>query len=309
MPMLSSYVPGLDALELLVGVSRTGSLSRAGAERGVSQPAASMRVKSIETQVGVRLVERGPSGSRLTPAGSLLADWAADVLRAAERLDAGITSLRETRSTHLRIASSLTIAEQLLPAWITALRGWRPTTAVSLAAVNSTAVAELVLTRQAELGFVEGPDIPSGLTTRQVGVDTLLLVCAPASPLARRARRPLTADELAALPLVEREAGSGTRASLDAALAAAVTPLSRPTPLLEVSSTTAIRAAVTAGVGPAVVSSLAVQDDLAGRHLIQIPVVGIDLSRHLRAVWPRHTTLRDSGRDLLTIAAQNSKNS
>jgi DNA-binding transcriptional LysR family regulator len=305
--MLSSYVPGLDALELLVGVSRTGSLSRAGAERGISQPAASMRIKSIETQVGVRLVERGPSGSRLTPAGSLLAEWATDVLQAAGRLDVGITSLRETRSTHLRIASSLTIAEQLLPGWLTALRAWRPATAVSLAAVNSTSVADLVLTGQAELGFVEGPRIPRGLTTRTVGVDTLLLVCAPASPLARRAGRPLTADELAVLPLVEREAGSGTRASLDAALTAVVTPLLRPTPLLEVSSTTAIRAAVTAGVGPAVVSSLTVQDDLAGRQLIQIPIDGIDLSRHLRAVWLRHTTLRDCGRDLMSMAVQNPK--
>ncbi len=302
--MLSALVPTLDSLELLVAIGRTGSLARAGAERGISQAAVSMRLKGVEAQVGVRLVERGPAGSRLTSAGALVADWAEEVLRAASALDAAITALRDPRGTQLRIASSLTIAEHLLPGWLTSLRASKPGTTVSLAAVNSAAVAELLLTGQAELGFIEGPTIPAGLSARAIGTDTLLLVCAPGSSLARRLRRPVGAGELAELALVERESGSGTRASLDAALAQVLPTLSRPTPLLEVSSTTALRAAVTAGVGPAVISSLAVADDLAQRRLIAVPVAEVDLRRVLRAAWRRGTTQLTTARDLLAIAGR-----
>jgi len=131
-----------------------------------------------------------------------------------------------------------------MPAWLTSFRTSRPATAVSLTTVNSATVAELVLNQQAELGFVESPRLPAGLNARTVGTDTLLLVTAASSPLTRRRRRAFTADELAGLPLVEREAGSGTRAWLDAVLARTTDALPRPTPLLEVSSTTALRAAV-----------------------------------------------------------------
>lgn len=295
-------MPTLDSLELLIAVGRTGSLSRAGADRGISQSAVSMRVKAIEGQIGVTLVERGPSGSRLTPAGTLLADWGGDVMAAAERLDAGIEALRDRRGKHLRVAASLTIAEHLMPAWLSRLRTSHPSIAVSLTAVNSATVAELVLNQQAELGFIESPHLPAGLTARRVGIDTLVLVCAPTTPLARRRRRPVTADELANLSLVEREAGSGTRAWLDATLAQTISSLERPNPLLEVSSTTALRAAVIDGVGPAVISSLAVRDDLAANRLIDIPTAVIDLRRELRAIWRRGATLLDTRRELLTIA-------
>jgi len=299
--VLSAHVPGLDALELLVAIGRTGSLARAGAERGVSQAAVSMRLRSVESQVGVRLVERGPTGSRLTPEGALLADWAQEVLRAAAGLDAGITALREGQGSHLRVASSLTIAENLLPGWLSSLRDARPATAVSLSAVNSTAVAELVLTRAAELGFVEGPTVPVGLSTRVVGSDERGGCAGSRRAPARRAQRPVTATELATMALVEREAGSGTRAALDAALR---TQPPRPTPLLEVSSTTALRAAVIAGVGPAVTSSLAVGDDVTDGRLVVVPVSDVDLRRRLRAVWVRGSTLLHAGRDLLAIAGR-----
>ena len=180
-------------------------------------------------------------------------------------------------------------------------------------------MASLVSQGQVSLGFIEGPDVPAGLNARDVGSDTLMLVCAPGAPQARqqsgRPARPVTAAELAGLALVEREAGSGTRAALNAALHAALQPAlvatgqalpARPTPLLEVSSTTAVRAAVAAGVGPAVVSSLAVGDDLAAGRIVDVPVEGVDLRRTLRAVWGAGPLL-GGARELLAIATRASR--
>jgi DNA-binding transcriptional LysR family regulator len=96
----------------------------------------------------------------------------------------------------------------------------------------------------------------------------------------------LGASELARTPLVTREAGSGTRDTLTAALRQAVgEETQQPPPALELSSAAAVRAAVLAGAGPAVISRLAVADDLAVGRLHAITVRELDLRRRLQAIW------------------------
>ena len=112
--MVSPHVPALDSLELLAQVASTGSLGRAAAAHGISQPAVSARIRGMEAQVGFALIQRSARGSTLTPAGALLTDWARDVLGAAEVMDAGISSLRAGRAARLQVAASMTVAEHLL---------------------------------------------------------------------------------------------------------------------------------------------------------------------------------------------------
>src|ERR1700748_2804550 len=135
---LPARVSDLTGFDLLLSVARTGSIGRAAAEHGVSQPAASTRMRLLEGQLGLALIERSPRGSKLTPAGALVAGggrgrggppagalvagWAQSAVDAAESLDAGLTALRRERDSRLRIAASMTVAEYLLPAWLTALR-------------------------------------------------------------------------------------------------------------------------------------------------------------------------------------------
>ncbi len=297
--MVSPLVPGLDSLELLLLVASTGSLGAAAAAHGISQPAASARVRGMEGQVGFALVERGARGSTLTPAGALVADWAREVLAAAEGLDVGIRSLRSGRDARLQVAASLTVAEHLLPRWLVRLAAERPQTAVSLSAMNSTDVAAAVLAGAADLGFVEGPGVAPGLDARRVARDHLVVVVAPTHPWVRR-RRPIEAAELAATRLVHREPTSGTRIALQAALAEHG-PLAAP--VLELSTSSAVRSAVIAGAGPAVLSELAVVDDLTSRRLVRIAVRGADLTRTLHAVWPHGQRPVGPAQDLLAIAA------
>ena len=179
-------VSDLTGFDLLLSVARTGSIGRAAAEHGVSQPAASARMRLLEGQLGLALIERSPRGSKLTPAGALVAGWAQAAVDAAASLDAGVVALRRERDSRLRIAASMTVAEYLLAAWLTALRSVDPGAVVALSAVNSADVAHAVLAGAAEIGFVEGPGIPDGLHAEPVGRDTLTLVVAPAHPWARR---------------------------------------------------------------------------------------------------------------------------
>ncbi|MFF3908829.1 LysR family transcriptional regulator [Streptomyces sp. NPDC001848] len=291
---LAHRVPDLGALELLLAVARLGSLGRAAREVGITQPAASSRIRSMERQLGVALVDRSPRGSRLTDAGALVTDWARRIVEAAEAFDAGVQALRGRRDSRLRVAASMTIAEYLLPGWLIALRAQRPDTAVSLLAGNSAAVAERLLADEADLGFVEGVSVPAGLDAAVVARDRLIVVTAPGHPWARR-RRPVTPGELASTPLILREEGSGTRQVLDAALGG----LARP--LLELSSTTAVKASAVSGAGPAVLSELAVGEELSARRLVGVAVEGIRLDRALRAVWRTGHRPTGPARDLLGL--------
>ncbi|MFD5826388.1 LysR family transcriptional regulator [Lentzea sp. NPDC060358] len=298
---LPSRVTDLTSFDLLLSVAELGSIGRAAQAHGMSQPSASERLRTLEARVGVTLLERTPRGAKLTTAGQLVAGWAEPVLARAADLDAGITTLRADRQCHLTVAASLTVAEYLLPAWLIALRGVSADTATVLTAGNSAYVADKVLAGKAALGFIESIDVPPGLASRVVAEDELVLVVAPGHPWARRRR--VSATRAAATPLVSRESGSGTRQAWEhALLAAGVT--SSAEPLLEMSSTTAIKAAATGGIGPAVLSVRAVAADLATRALVRVEVTGLDLHRDLRAVWPAGQTPRGPAADLLTIATR-----
>ncbi|MFF9213732.1 MULTISPECIES: LysR family transcriptional regulator [unclassified Streptomyces] len=298
---LAHRVPDLGALELLLAVARLGSLGAAARELGITQPAASSRIRSMERQLGVALVDRSPRGSRLTDAGALVTDWARRVVEAAEAFDAGAQALRDRRDSRLRVAASMTIAEYLLPGWLIALRTRRPDTAVSLLAGNSAVVAERLLAGEADLGFVEGLTLPGGLDSVVIARDRLIVVTAPGHPWARRRKGAVSAAELAATPLILREKGSGTRQVLDAALG------SPAVPLIELSSTTAVKAAAVSGAGPAVLSELAVGDELALRRLVRVPVEGVALARALRAVWTAGHRPAGPARDLLSLTRSASR--
>ncbi|MEV6731782.1 MULTISPECIES: LysR family transcriptional regulator [unclassified Streptomyces] len=294
---LAHRVPDLGALELLLAVARVGSLSGAARRMGITQPAASSRIRAMETRLGVALVDRSPRGSTLTAEGALVTDWARRVVEAAEAFDAGAQALRGRRDSRLRVAASMTIAEYLLPGWLIALRGQRPGTAVSLHAGNSAVVAERVLAHEADLGFVEGLSVPEGLDSAVIAQDRLVVAVAPGHAWARRTRG-VEAAELAATPLILREWGSGTRQVLDAALAGSG---GLAEPLLELASTTAVKAAAVSGAGPCVLSELALGDELAARRLVEVPVSGAALGRALRAVWPVGARPAGPARDLLSL--------
>jgi DNA-binding transcriptional LysR family regulator len=332
---MTETVHDLGALRALREVGRHGSMAAAASVLGVSQQALSARMRTLERATGVTLLARTPSGSHLTEQGRLVVGWAEDVLDAADRLEAGLRSIRSGVSHRLAIAASQTIAEHLVPHWLVELRNVEqtsaaqdsagqgvveqdgvergkagrapepaagyPPTVVELTVANSTGVLELVRGGKAGLGFIETPHLPSDLVTEHVRDDELLVVTAPGHPWARR-RRPLELAEIAATPLVMREAGSGTRDTLTDHLAARDPPL-RPRIAMELGTSAAVRSAIAAGVGPGVLSRLAVRDDLVLGRLVAVEGAGPPLTRQLTAVWRAdRDPLPPEGQRLLAVA-------
>jgi DNA-binding transcriptional LysR family regulator len=303
---MNETVHDLGALRALREVGRQASIAAAATVLGVSQQALSARMRTLERAMNVTLLARTPAGSHLTEQGRLIVGWAEDVLDAADRLEAGLRSIRSGVSHRLSIAASQTIAEHLVPHWLVELRGSEQAagcapTVVELTVANSTGVIELVRGGKAGLGFIETPHLPADLVTADLRGDEMLVVAAPGHAWARR-RRPLPLAEVAATPLVMREAGSGTRDTLTDHLAAQHPPLTARI-AMELGTSAAVRSAIAAGVGPGVLSRLAVRDDLVLGRLIPVEVAGPPLTRQLTAVWrPDHDPLPPEGRRLLAVA-------
>jgi len=318
---MSEAVHDLGALRALREVGRRGSIAAAATVLGVSQQALSARMRTLERATNVTLLARSPGGSHLTEQGRLIVGWAEDVLEAADRLEAGLRSIRSGVSHRLAIAASQTIAEHLVPHWLVELRGIEQAsteqasteqasteqapghtpTVVELTVANSTRVIELVRDVEVRLGFIETPHLPADLITTHLRDDEMLVVTAPGHPWARR-RRPLSLTEVAATPMVMREAGSGTRVTLTDHLAAQHPPLSAQI-AMELGTSAAVRSAIAEGVGPGVLSRLAVRDDLVLGRLVAIEVAGPPLRRQLTAIWrPDLDPLPPEAARLLAVA-------
>jgi len=297
--VLPPSTPDLIALDLLDSIAELGSLGRAASRHRMSQPAVSMRMTQLERRLGVTLLQRGPAGARLTPAGERVVSLSRRVLSETQELMAGVDALVAEARSHLRVAASLTVAEYLLPSWLATLHRKAPDAILAVEVTNSARVVMRVREHHADLGFVEGaqPRL-SGMKTMVVRTDHLVLVVEPSHPWARR-RSPVTGAELAAAELIVREPGSGTRQVLEDTLRAFGGLRSH----LELGSTAAILAAARRGEGPAVLSDLAVADDLDTGRLVAVPTEGIRLARSLRAVWPTGRPLPALAADLLSIAS------
>jgi len=294
MPLGPSF-PEIASLDLFVSVVELGSVSRAAQAHGVAQPSASSRLKHLDRQLGMTLLDRSPTGSVPTDAGVVVAGWAEAILRSAHQLKAGLSAFQAEQAGRLRIAASFTIAEYLLPQWLGRFARDHPGDSIALEVANSTSVIERLHSGTADLGFIETTSEVTELNEQLVGTDELIAVVAPSHPWANRGSVPVEA--LAATPLVTREAGSGTREAFEAALA--TLDLGPPTAILELGSTSAVRSAVLDGNSPTVISRLAVAAELQSASLIEIEVKDLTITRTLRAVWPRNHSLPPLAAQLL----------
>lgn len=285
----------LRALRLLVLIADLGSISAAARAERISQPSASARMKTLESRLGLELLDRRSQGAQLTENGRLVTDWARAVVSAAAQLATGARALSNDRAVRVEFAASQTIAEYLVPDWLARFRARHGDDHVRLQVTNSEGVVAAVRARTVDLGFVETPSVPPDLHRRQVGSDRLVVVVGADHDLARR-RRPITTAQLIDLPLATREDGSGT---LDT-LRAAVAPRS-VIPAVQLESNSAVKLLVAAGYYASVLSELTVAAELRDGRLVAIPLADTELRRSLHAVWRRGARLVGATADLLAL--------
>ena len=263
---LAAFVAAVDARTLYAAAD---ALS-------LTQSAVTKRIAALERRVGRPLLERGRSGVRPTAAGRALYPEARAALAALDRARRSVSDADLTSA--LQVAASHTVAGYLLPGWLAGFRAERGTLRIAVEVVNSPGVLAAVREGRAELGFVEGIDSLDGLESQMLLTDELECVVRPGHRFARR--RLIRPAELLDEPWIAREAASGTRAVAERALRERGIVL---VPALEAASTEGLKRAVLGG-GFALLSRLAVEEEVANGSLAAVPVQDLDLRRELRAV-------------------------
>jgi DNA-binding transcriptional LysR family regulator len=296
---LSPTFPDLVSLDLFASVVDLGSVSRAAAAHGISQPSASARIAGLEQRLGIDLLHRAPGGSVPTEEGALVADWVGQLLAAADDLDAALAALRSKKGRRVRVSATRTVAEFLLPGWLVGIRDRYPATPVELEATEAAEVVARVKDGRSDLGFVESAVPAAGLSSAGVGVDRLVVVVDPDHPWARRRGR-LGAGVLADTPLLAPGPGHPSRVALEEALRRV--NLKLVAPAAELDQTAALKGAAIAGQGPAVLSRSAVEPDVLAGRLVVVEVDGVDLERRLRALWSPSRAPVGPAADLLAVA-------
>ncbi len=266
----------LNHLALFDAVAQAGSVT-AGAQRlMVSQPAVSKQLKQLERALGVRLFDRTPKGIRLTEPGQLVAGYARRLVALSEDLDRALADLTTLRSGHLRVGATPTLATYLLPDLLVRFRTAFPAVRLHVETGNTPLVAARVASADLDLGLCESPIDDPRLDIRTFAHDDLVPIAPPNHPLARkRAVRPET---FLAEPFIVHEPLGAFQSIVERALAGQGLSVK---PALTLASTEAIKRAVAAGLGVAIVSRLSVQNELAAGRLAAVRVHPLSLHRPL----------------------------
>ena len=269
----------IDQLRALVSVAARGSLTRAAEELGVTQPAVSIRLKTLERRLGVRLLDTSAGKVRLTDAGEVLLAEGKKVLRQLEIAHEAVESVGGLLRGRIAVGASTTPGIYFVSEVLARFSLERPGVSVSLRIDNTLRVEEALLGGDLDLGVVGGHLAGREVASESLGKDRIVLVAPPGHRLARG--RPPHLEEVLQQPFVAREPGSATRSHFESwlarqGLAARV--------VLEVGSPEALKRAVAAGAGLGVVSAMAVRSELRQGRLTWIRPAGFDLRRDIRLI-------------------------
>lgn len=287
----------LHHLRIFAGVAEHGGFSRAAVALRLSQPAVSKSVRELEREVSAVLFERGGRTPRLTEAGALLFARARELFAVERSAEEELRTLKGLESGVLRVGASTTVITYLLPPYLARFRTAHPGVVLQVASANTRGIARAVLERRLDVALVEGPVKDERIEVVPWRDDELVVIGHPGHPLA--ARRTVSLAALVTEPFIVRERGSGTRDVAEQALAAQGVRL---TVAMQLASTEAIKQAVAAGLGLAIVSRSAIADQLALGRIAVIPLRGVPLQRaltELRLVGRAPTAAARAFRNLL----------
>ena len=258
------------------------SFSQAAERLGVTQPAVSLQVRSLEKRLGRKLLDR--SGRRVEPteAGLSLYRGAQRMLavegQLIEELDAGEGG--ELRGS-LEVGASTGPGSTVVPVLLCEFRQDNPGVAVSLSISDTQSVVDRVAERELELGVVGAARRHRGVIFEPFFRDEVVLACPPGH---RFAGRTVSLEQLRQEPLIVMQEGAGVRHVIEDELRRVGSHLRDLEPRLELGLQESVKSAVVAGHGVTFISRAAIEADLAAGTLSSARVKGLDPVREISLV-------------------------
>jgi DNA-binding transcriptional LysR family regulator len=257
-------------------------MSRGASSLMISQPAVSKQIGQLEMALRVRLLDRRPRGVALTEAGQVLLTYATRLFAVEAEAETAMEELRGLRRGRLRLGASTTLGVYLLPELFVHFRQAFPQIQLSLEVAGSAIIERRLADNELDLGFTEAFSGSPDITAEVLRMDDLVPIAAPHHPLARRRR--ISAEEFCRQPFVVRQTGSDTKSFVEQILTDKGLAIR---PVMSLGTTEAIKRAVAAGIGVAIVSRLSISLELEVRRLAILPVTGLAIRRPLYALSRR----------------------
>jgi DNA-binding transcriptional LysR family regulator len=245
----------LKKLEAFIMVVEKNSFSEAAAALKSSQPSVSLKIKSLEDELGFELLDRGAAGIRPTPAGVLVYTAAKDIAKRWRMLEGELGEFQGTLTGTLTIGASTIPGTYLLPGWVKRFRSLFPKVDVKIEIGDSKKILEKLQNHQIDAAII-GMKVESRLVkSNPVATDSLVLVTPEGHPLVQTESADFS--QLQQYDFVLREEGSGTLKMMEHYLAEKGLSFEDLTVAVSIGSTESVIAAVEAGLGISFISRLA----------------------------------------------------
>jgi len=255
------------------------SFSQAADRLGVTQPAVSLQVRTLEKRLGTQLLDR--SGRRVEPteAGWRLYRGAQRMLTLESQLVADVAATGEgDLAGDLLLGASTGPAAVAVPVALAEFQRQNPDVRVFLTVSDTHSIVERVAARELELGIVGAARRHRGVRFEAFFADQVILICPADHPFANRT---VTLEELRGERLILMQEGAGVRQIVEDALRRQGVRLRDLDVRLELGLQESVRRAVEAGYGVTFISRTAVEADLAAGRLAEARVEGLDATREI----------------------------
>ena len=278
------------------------SFSQAAERLGVTQPAVSLQIRSLEQRLGRQLLDR--SGRRVEPteAGRRLYASAQRLLAAEEHLLEEVAADDEGAITGtLELGASTGPGGTVVPVLLCEFQRNHPDLSVRLSISDTQTVVDQVADRALELGIVGAGRRHRGVVFEPFFRDEVVLACPPRHEFAGKT---VSLDQLKTQPLIVMQEGAGVRQVIEDELRKAGTRLRELDVRLELGLQESVRSAVLAGHGVTFISRLAIEADLAAGRIATARVRGLDPVREIYLVRASGRTETRAARAFVAYARQ-----
>jgi DNA-binding transcriptional LysR family regulator len=252
-------------LKTFVAVAEVRHFARAAGMCNLSQPAVSHQIAQLEAAVGAKLLNRAARRVSLTVAGEVMLEEARRILAAVDRARERMHEVSTGTVGRIRLGATATPGLYLLPPLLVKYRAAHPTFDLQFQIGAVDDVADRVIRNDLDMAVLAGRPPTSELRAKLLCRDEWVAVRAPAAVV--DGREPLRRADLERPCWILREAGSATRRELD-------NWLHRHRVILPSTMTfdgpDAVKRAVMAGLGVAIVSRSTVREELKSRQLVPL---------------------------------------
>jgi LysR family transcriptional regulator, transcriptional activator of the cysJI operon len=253
----------------------------------LTPPAVTLQIKALENDLGLQLFDRRGKAIVLTEAGTRLLKHAEQIATIVFAARQELAQLKGPDNGVVKVGASTTIAQYVLPGLIGEFVRAEPGIQVSVLSGNTDKVAHDLLEGDVAIGLVEGPIRQPLLKMEPFLADEVAIIVSAQHKWANQKNQKISLEQLAAAPLIFREAGAGTRRVVELALHNKGVSLKKLNVAMQFDSTEAIKAAVEAGLGIGFVSRRAISKELALGTLKDVTVEALRFQRDFSIIYPR----------------------